>query len=616
MGQHLRYDHHRAGATPPEWLQVGRSVGELVNQCALRNDVIAYIGPGAGGDGVACYNPTLGEVEVNVERAFGKGVRPDQVGDFTKRDQHYEFPRAAGAVMHEAFHARFSLWGFERAAASLTPDEFQSLLLLEESRIESYGRAALPESLVFLRSSALELAIGDAEERFAEGSNVRGAAMIVALVHGRVEAGVLEREEVESLLLLVESALGSGVVGRLVDILRRVHLHADHANVDPLCELAREWEAVVREAMEAAGEDPNAGAGGVGAGAGAGGAGGGDADDEGGSPLPGFLREALEALEEAADEVRVANHGRLADQERDEGWRDEAKQRGDDAKRRQEAQKVAGEVFGGSHSAGGGTDTGKSFSVVQERRLPTPQERSAAVIVAGLLERAKYRDRDATEIATDVPPGRLRTRALVQGAAMRSRGVIAPVQPWRRTVRKVTDDPTLTVGVMVDISGSMVDAMEAMATTAWVMGEATRRVQGRCAMVYYGNDVFPTLRVGQQLPEVTVWTAPDNTEKFHKAFTALDGELDLLDGSGARLLVVVSDGHYTADETKRAMEAVDRCARAGVAVLWLPFRRGHMAAELTRGNAEVVEGIADPAAAATAIGNAAAVALTRAGSAR
>jgi hypothetical protein len=131
-----------------------------------------------------------------------------------------------------------------------------------------------------------------------------------------------------------------------------------------------------------------------------------------------------------------------------------------------------------------------------------------------MMDKAKYRDRDATEISSVLPPGRLRTRSAVQAAAARSRGVLAPQEMWRRTVHKQTDDPTLSVGVMVDISGSMGSAMEPMASAAWIMSEAVRRVQGRAAMVYYGADVFATLKPGQHLTDVNVYNAPDGTEVF------------------------------------------------------------------------------------------------------
>ena len=255
----------------------------------------------------------------------------------------------------------------------------------------------------------------------------------------------------------------------------------------------------------------------------------------------------------------------------------------------------------------------RTSSRIHETRMPTGTERAAAVKVAQILEKAKYQERDAHDIVSQLPPGKLRTRAMVQGAAAKSKGLINTTEPWRRTVRKHTDDPTLSIGVMVDISGSMSSAMQPMAVTAWVMSEAARRVQARTAMVYYGQDVFPTLKPGQHLTEVNVYTAPDGTEKFNKAFKALDGSLNLLHGSGVRLLVVVSDGCYTEDEITRAKQWIRRCHEAGVGVLWMPMGpRDYYAEDIIKGtDAVLLTDTLDPAKAALEIGRAAARALEK-----
>lgn len=181
-------------------------------------------------------------------------------------------------------------------------------------------------------------------------------------------------------------------------------------------------------------------------------------------------------------------------------------------------------------------------------------------------------------------------------------------------MRKHVDDPTLSIGVMVDISGSMSEAMEPMAVTAWVMSEAVRRVQGRAAMVYYGEAVFPTLKPGQHLSEVTIYTAPDGTEKFDSAFKALNGGLNLLNGAGARLLVVVSDGCYTGQETQAAKRWVSECSKSGVGVLWLSIDNGLHARSIVNGTSAVLlPNTSQPTAVATEIGAAAARALTSVG---
>lgn len=593
---HLKHSTTRAENTPPEWLGVGKAIGELANKWSSRHDLVGYVGKNAGHGAPACYNPSLAEVEVDIDIAFGKATTPAMVGDLTDRAQQFEFPKAVGAIMHEAFHAKFSQWDLEKPAKELKKDEHAALILLEESRIEAQGLLALPDSRNFLRACAIDIVINDAEEKFATASSTQSAAHLVGLVHARVDAGVLDISEAEGLMNLVDDVLGEEVVAKLRDIAKKFQAHTLHANIEPCYPLAIEWAKLVREKMEENGEEPNEQ---------------GEPQAGGGAGIPKeLLEEMMDALEEMGAVVAIANSDELADQQQMEDWQNEVKSKQEEQKQQKENEEVASKVF-----QKGTTEVGaKTSSRLVEKRKPESDERIAAVTISAMLEKAKYRERDAIEIASITPPGRLRTRALVQGAAMKSRGIVQQTEAWRRTVRKHTDDPTLTVGVMVDISGSMGMAMKPMATTAWVMSEAVRRVQGKCAMVYYGADVFATLKPGQHLSEVNTYTACDHTEKFDKAFRALDGGLNLLNGSGARLLVVVSDGQYTHDEQMKARKWVTQCADAGVAILWLPFDEGYYAKEIAKhGNAAVMSGVLDPVKAANEIGREAARVLTSVG---
>lgn len=601
---HIEYRKKtRAEATPMEWLSVGSQIGTISNEWSGRGDLIAYVGPGAGAQAPACYTPATAEVEVNVNIAFGRGVTPADIGDLRERAVQFEWPKATGAIFHEAMHARFSNWDMEAAFNALSPAEFRALVLLEEGRIEGHGVRIMPENAGFLRSCALEIVLADLAEEPMNESDSRMAASLAALTMARVDAGVLEDSDIMQLSEAIVAKLGAERVAQLRELWLQAQAYDRHYDITGLYDAAREWVRIVNEAAEENGESGDGEAGdetGLGAGAGSG-------SGE-------FMEAMMDALKEAADNATVGSFEQLGDQQMTEEWRDIANDRNSAAKREKEHKDVASEVFG---KGTGPMPDSATRSRLRERRAPTGPERSAAVKVAQMLEKAKYRERDETEIHSILPPGRLRTRAMVQGAALKSKGVMTQAEPWRRTMRKHVDDPTLTIGVMVDISGSMGEAMEPMATTAWVMSEAVRRVQGKCAMVYYGESVFPTLKPGQHLPEVNVYTAPDGTEKFDKAFKALNGSLGLLNGTGARLLVVVSDGCYTSDEQRHARKWVDACTAAGVGVLWMPFDgrdRGMYAKSITRGSSAVIlDEVTNPTAAATEIGVAAAKALAAVG---
>ena len=593
---HYKVGETRAEATDPKWLPVGRQIGVLTNMWADRSDIVAYVGPGAGGPAPACFIPATAEVEVNVDVAFGFGVEPEDI-HLDTRAGRYEFPKATGAIAHEAFHAKHSLWNMKAANDALAKDEYEALILLEESRIESRGAKAMPRMLPFLRACAMEIVIADAAESFASMSNTQAAAQLVGLVWARVDVGILHLRDVADVTDLVDDYLGLDVVARLREIAQEVQAHTNDYNVDDLYPLAKEWAALVRDVAEEKGDvapEPGKGESGEGEGEGSG--------------MSEFIKEMMDALGEAADNVAVSVSDDLDDAETAEKYEDIVSERAEKAKEIKSSGDAAAKVFGKGTAV---IDFGKSHSALMDRRAPRSDERVAMVQVATMLEKAKYRERDLTVVRSEIPGGRLRTRAIVEREALRSKGVMTKVEPFERKVRRQTYEPTLTVGVMVDISGSMGSAMQPMATTAYVMAAAAHRVQGKAAMVYYGNDVFPTLRVGERMDEVRIYTAPDGTEKFDKAFQAVDGTLNLLHGDGARLLVIVSDGCYTGEETRAAKRWMRRCEEQGVAVVWLPFDHGAMAKEVGGKHSVVLGGAFAPTDAAQKIGQACADALTR-----
>lgn len=559
---HLIHNAEKLISTPSGWLKLGMEIGIIANDWADRHDLMATIGAGAGKGSPACYIAKRSEIEINTDQAFGSGIRPSMIADLTIRENQYDHPRAVGLILHEAYHARFSRWDLARAQGDLTPAEFRALNLLEESRIEAQGIRVHEWGKNFIRSAVMEIITDDLEEI----TGVDQALAIVGLVQGRVEAEILERSEVAQILDQVEEYLGPEVMRKLIRVIRKAQSHAEHSNALPLYDLAREWVKICKGSV-----------------------------DQGALEVS----DLLDQIKEAGEIVSINTNDQLAQQQSTERSRQEVKNEQAMRDERKENQAIAEGIFSKSTSDA----DGRTSSKLVEVRKPTAEEHIASVTIAQMLEKAKYRDREVTEIHSKIPPGRLRTRSAVQSKAMRSRGLVPDVEPWRRSVRRVVDDPKLTVGVMVDISGSMGMAMNPMATTAWVMSDAVKRIQGDCAMVYFGSDVFPTLKIGQHLDEVRVFTAPDSTEEFDLAMRSLDGALNLSEGTGARLLVVVSDGHYRVDQLEKAQEWVEKLTRAGVAILWLPFDNGLKAQRIARhGDVALLSGIFDPTSVAQEIG--------------
>jgi hypothetical protein len=590
--------------TPPEWLRTGARIGQLVNQWSIRNDLAVLMSDTIDAPIAARYSPDTSEIEVNILHAFG-AVTPELLGDITERKVQYDNPQAVGAIFHEACHARFSRYSLEAASKELDKNEFAALTTLEETRCEGWGAKTLPEQRGFLRYSALSIALADANEVIGSMESVRAAAFLSGLALARVDCGVLEDVDVFTMREAVVRVLGEDTLEKLRSVWLRFQAHADHSNAEPLYALAREWEAIVRAAAIEKGQDPD-GEGqedGEGEGSGFGGSG----------ELSEAMRELLEALEQDAENAPIGAQRDLDDQQTKEEWAETAQAKAQQSKQQNSHKQTAKVIF--DKPKRGDEPASGSNSRLVETRKPTGKERAAAVSIGNALEKAKYRERDITVRHSVLPAGRLRTRAAVQGAALKAVGVHTPVEAWSKKVRKQTDEPTLTIGVMVDISGSMGSAMNPMASTAWIMSEAGRRVQARTAMVYYGSDVFATLKPGQHLTDVTVYTAPDHTEQFDRAFQALNGGLDLFSGVGARLLVVVSDGQYTNAEHAKATAWVKECQRNGVGVVWITFDgNAYSARGIVAGTDATVVNIDNgesEATAALAIGKAATEAMNR-----
>jgi hypothetical protein len=560
--------------TPAEWLRVGAGVGKIVNAWSFRDDLVVKLGTETTSGAPASFNPKSAEIEVNTNEAFGKFVAPEDIGDLTKRIEQLNHSVASGAIFHEACHARFTRWALEQAHKDLTRNEFNALVLLEEGRIEAWGAKLEPANKVFLHASAMKIVLDDLDKHLEKLDTTEGAAHLAGLTLARVDAGVLEEFDVIRVQEVLEEVLTKEVLDKLRSVWLRVQAHEQHSNPAELYDLAKEWVKIISERRDETGESKNDGAEGFYI------PGEDNESSEGGEggegkELSPVVKKILEALQDAVENSQVSSQGDIIEAQIDQEQEEEVEARNKSANERQKNKQTAAEVFA-TTGVGSSDREEKTNSTLVERRKPTSEERASAVKISRLLQKAKYRDRSVIEINTAIPGGRLRTRAAVQGAALKAKGIATQVEPWRHTKRKHTETPELKVGVMVDISGSMGRAMNPMATTAWVLSEAVRRIQGKVGMVYFGNDVFATLKPGQHLRDVQIYTAPDGTEKFGKAFSALDGEFNLTSGTGARLLVIVSDGQYGGyGESDNAKNAIKRATANGVGVLWIQIAGGH-----------------------------------------
>ena len=506
------------------WLPVGRALGKLCNEWADRNDLSVYLGKDGGqGRAPAFFDPATAQIEINSDIAFGQ-VPFAQVGDLTDPAQLILYPVAGGLSLHESMHARYTTADWKEISERMDAAEWDCFKNMEETRIEYYGTVHFPEDRGYLRAAVKSILLGDDEW---------SPRLAFILLLGRHRVGVMDEEDVEKVLdfLLRQDDWTESVIEDGLDIVAEFAMLEDWGvGLEAQIELAKQLNQLLpvdppsaaEELLEAIGKALSA------------------AEIGGGMEVI----EAFDLEVSAQAEAEAAAAAKRGDQNRN--------------------------VANGTFRDIQGKDVPRP-SELRSSREPTDEEWSAAIQLASALEKARYRERMYEDVLAETPPGRLH-----RGEAKRRDAAIAvgasPVgfTPFRARRYEDIDEPPLTVGIMTDVSGSMMTTMPAVGTVIWVLAEAVYRVgEATAAQVYFGQNVSVGLQKGEHAEQVRIWHGKDSSHRFNRAFQALDGELDLLNGHGARLLVVFSDGEYeTAEETARDMW-LRECTANGVAVLWL-----------------------------------------------
>jgi hypothetical protein len=558
-----------------------------VNLLAGRDDLIASVKWDASADEPpAWFTHARGEVTLNGPIALA-GAEPAEVNPLTP-DGRRRHPVLVGLLCHEAGHAHSTHW--EKGFGDDVPVVVaRAAVLLEEPRIEHRQLQRRPGDRLFLRAASQRIILPGAGTPSAAATRWQ-AAQAALLTAGRVDAGVLDDTEVRKVLTLCRKTLGRRDFNRLRAVWREVLTLAD-GDVPGLVDLAAKWVEIVGvddpadapapacargvpdevpaggdSDQEKPGEDDSAGDR-------AGDDSSKDPGEEGGDALAealaGAFRDAMTVVAErgtaqAAAELHEDDDPAPAeDASRHDPLAEER-----EAKEREAAEQLADLVFHG-YSADGATDPRGAT------RAPTEEERVLARRTGKALRRAQFRERARIVTTSEVPPGRLMGREAMLAAAQRARSAPVTARPFRQVTRRDTPEPPLTVGIAVDISGSMTWATETMASVAWLVAHAVNQVGGSSATVAFGEEVTAITRPGVTPAKVQTFIADDGCEMFTDAMRALDGGLRLTSGDGARLVFVVSDGHFVAPgEKKRAAAMVERLVRHGVVVLWMDLHRG------------------------------------------
>lgn len=584
----------------------------VVNRFAGRDDLLLgclWRAP-RDGEAPAWFDARASRVTINAVVGL-QGANPGVVNPLT-REGRRRHPEIVGLLAHEAAHAHstdMSDAALEFRQGVHREDSWllQVMTLLEEPRIEYRQVQRRPHDRYYLRAQSvmIDLAPFGVESSVGDGVLDRWRAATVALlVFGRVDAGILTSYDADHVHSLLVEALGGDDFDRLREVQHRAIRVAD-GDLEGLLACARQWLEVVGRPDEDSGSDELSellaalfGCAGIdgsdteGDAGGSGGTGGeGDEDewandpeeessadgsagddgadgdssqdeDDGGS---GVLSALGDALKDFSAEVATEVADDVAEQEAETAahaaGKQNARDRTAEAKQLTQQQKVAAAVFD--------PDKG-SLPALKGTRAPTNEERRLARQVGTALKRAQFRERTSTRYASMTPPGRLNGRDAMLGEAQKSMGNIVTARPFHSKRKRHAPEPPITLGLLADYSGSMGWASDALSSVAWIFSHAMTYVTGTMASALFAEKVVPLTRPGERPTTVQEYAANGGWENFTRAYAAINGALNFTRGTGVRLLVVISDGHFVntdAQDTKR--EALHELKRAGVKVLWV-----------------------------------------------
>ncbi|MFI1225909.1 MULTISPECIES: hypothetical protein [unclassified Streptomyces] len=622
--------------THPAWLALSARTGDWLSAVSERDDVIAVVHPGAPESTYAEFYPALAEGRFAPDQLLEGQPNPALIDPNAWADR-CAHPAFAGAICHEAAHAKHTKFAPTRQHNA---SAVRWATILEEPRIEHRLIQDRPGDRAWLRASTRHVLLTGVSGGH-DDKSVPGAVHQAVLILGRVAGGVLDDDEVQPVTNQVTEVLGDAVMGELNGIFHEL-FELDDDDQDGLLALGAR---VARLAQDDADDDQQngeqGGSGQAQGGAAQGGQGPGSPSGSNGQGGSGDAEDGQDDTDPITvmmpcgavtwgDPSQVQNgRGGSADGDDDgdqQGTPSVAERVVDQIVRaavasahakiavilpaqrdysgRQAAQKAAQRVF-----TGGGV--GFQQIKVQQVKPDQRQQRQARALL-NALSKAQYRDVNRTTRAVSAPPGRMVMREVVRREAQIRAHTEVSALPWQRTSRRQEENPPLTVGISLDVSGSMGPWIEPVASTGWALAHAVAspRLAGTVASVAW-NGMNPSavatalIKPGKRPLSVPVPNMGGGSDGCGQSLYALDGALNLTGKSGARVAVVITDGDLP--NQPDVQRAADHLTRAGVLLLWLSVKDRGWAPKGAH-----VEYLSDPTNFGPIVGRALARALTNA----
>lgn len=565
----------------------------------------------------AWYEPKSAQITLDMQQlkkwyderlAKRKGKATDEsLGAMLAPHVDHEFTHAVqGVLTHEAAHSQWSDWLFSERAQELhksDPRLHNVLVTLEEPRIEHLQATTRGKPVQELLRASCQMLLADLIKELSETKDGMGGVhwpTVVALVLGR-EGVLLSSKEIRPITNLLELNLGDDVIDEARKILHEFRAIPDGKwQFDQLVRLGRQWLELFPSAGEGeesggctttSGEPGEPGEGEAGEGSASGEAG--EGSESSGEGKDGESGEGDDKSKDGKREERAGDyrHGeskigknlgkRLAKAIEDaatgaagaKGEPVTMDKPAEISKAPTGAERWA-EAVAASPGGGGGHGEGaeREYKTTNwSEELPRPQVRAAANRLAKDLQNLTIPERSRVTSRTELPPGRLQTRAAVAQAADRSQGRKSTATPWESVRRVRTERPQLKVGIATDVSGSIARWQRVSSELTWAATKAFHTIGAKVAAVTFGDMVEVSLSPNEPIPsKVRIREARAPYEVIANAVDALDHALRLSAPDGARLLILVTDGQIVNEPQRRQfVKQVKRLKAAGVRIVMI-----------------------------------------------
>lgn len=463
-------------------------------------------------------------------------VKAGRVGD-------REVLRTFGVALHETYHAKHTkTWVMEHSADLQRSDDDQDktlgqdIGLLEEPRMEAHGlrdhpvggqRARFAQRA--LRACAIDVLIPAFQQEITKAQRLSGrvtrnlAGWTMVYLQGRVPYGVLEERHLDALRPTWIKVLGADDHNQVCALIDRL-IWVPDGDIEALASIAREYRDIIGPPDD---EDQTASSGG-------------GRQDGGGSGASPDLGAAIGELAEKVGED-------LASSSEPDEICDQAK---DTARNPAQPIRVTHE-----HAPPSGR--------IQDRgvnRPPYADERQASRSYANALQRALTAG--TVRIDKRMPGGRFNSRTFARQIAERQSGRPSTARPWEieRQVRNPIRAPH--VALLIDTSGSMSTYEGALGPIVWMLTEGLRSVDGRVAVVLFGDGCQLLSDGTRPLPLVPGIQCDGGHELIAQGLDLACSQLDMGDQRRPRFAYMVGDGHWV--DRQAGVEKVRELRALGV----------------------------------------------------